>query len=195
MIDKSATQSWPWHVTVPVAEIPPGGLHREIEAGETERQAIAALAGLRELPRLSASFDLHQTSDDQVVVTGQVRATVGQTCVVTLEPLVNELDEPVDVTFAPDTGQAPLQDSSDGEGDEDELAVEDPPELIVNGTIDLGALATEFLVLGLDPYPRKAGAVFEPVLAPTDPEDHPFAALAKLKGPDSPSNPKKSKDK
>ena len=99
------------------------------------------------------------------------------------------------MTFAPDTGQAPLQDSSDGEGDEDELAVEDPPELIVNGTIDLGALATEFLVLGLDPYPRKAGAVFEPVLAPTDPEDHPFAALAKLKSPDSPPKPKKSKDK
>lgn len=195
MIGKTATQSWPWHVTVLVAEIPPNGLHREIEASEAERQAIAALAGLRELPRLRASFDLRHTSGDQVIVTGQVRGTVGQTCVVTLEPLLNEIDEPVDVTFAPDTGQASLPGSSDDEGDEDELAVEDPPELIVNGTIDLGALAAEFLVLGLDPYPRKAGVVFEPVLAPTDPEDHPFAALAKLKSPDSPSKPKKSKDK
>lgn len=195
MIGKTAIQSWPWHVTVLVAEIPPNGLHREIEASEAERQAIAALAGLRELPRLSASFDLHHTSGDQVIVTGQVRGTVGQTCVVTLEPLLNEIDEPVDVTFAPDTGQMSLQDASDDEADEEELAVEDPPEPIVNGTIDLGALATEFLVLGLDPYPRKAGAVFEPVLAPADPEDHPFAALAKLKSPDSPSKPKKSKDK
>ena len=40
---------------------------------------------------------------------------------------------------------------------------EDPPEPIVNGAIDLGALAAEFLMLGLDPYPRKPGAVFEPV--------------------------------
>jgi uncharacterized metal-binding protein YceD (DUF177 family) len=195
VIDKSTTQSWPWHVRVPVAEIPPSGLHREIEASETERQAIAALAGLRELPRLSASFDLHHTSGDQVIVTGYVRGTVGQTCVVTLEPLVNEIDEPVDVTFAPDTGQAAFSDASDDEGDEDELVEEDPPELIVNGMIDLGALATEFLVLGLDPYPRKPGAVFEAVLTPADPEDHPFAALAKLKSPDSPPKPKKSKDK
>ena len=27
-------------------------------------------------------------------------------------------------------------------------------------SIDLGALATEFLMLGIDPYPRKAGAEF-----------------------------------
>ncbi len=62
---------------------------------------------------------------------------------------------------------------------------EDPPEPIVNGAIDLGALAVEFLMLGLDPYPRKPGAVFEPVIAPVDPADHPFAALGALKNPDS----------
>jgi len=192
--EKTATKSWPWHVVVPVAEIPPSGLHREIEAGEAERQAIAALAGLRELPRLSASFDLYPTSGDQVIVTGQVLGTVGQTCVVTLEPLLNEVDEPVDVTFASDTGEAPVL-PQDGEEDEDAVAEDDPPEPIVNGAIDLGTLATEFLMLGLDPYPRKAGAVFEPVVTPADPEDHPFAALAKLKAPDSASKPKKSNDK
>lgn len=58
------------------------------------------------------------------------------------------------------------------------------PEPLLGGVVDLGALATEFLILGLDPYPRKSGAVFE---APPDrkPEDSPFAALAKLtKGQD-----------
>ena len=46
--------------------------------------------------------------------------------------------------------------------------------------IDLGAVATEFLILGIDPYPRKPGAVFE---APAAGEGggHPFAALAALK--------------
>ena len=38
-----------------------------------------------------------------------------------------------------------------------------------------------FLILGIDPYPRKAGAVFEPVNAPPAPEDHPFAGLSALK--------------
>ena len=34
------------------------------------------------------------------------------------------------------------------------------PDEIMDGQIDLGALAAEFLVLGLDPYPRKPGADF-----------------------------------
>ena len=53
------------------------------------------------------------------------------------------------------------------------------PEPLIGGVVDLGALATEFLLLGLDPYPRKPGAVFEP---PRDlkPDAGPFAALAKL---------------
>lgn len=188
MIDKTL----PWRVAVTVAEIPESGLHREIAAGEAERQAIAKLAGLRALTRLSGSFDLHPSSGGQVIVTGRVQATVEQTCVVTLEPLLNELDEAVDVTFVPDTGEAL---ASSHRGNDEEMAEEDPPEPIVNGEIDLGALATEFLALGLDPYPRKQGAVFEAVVTPADPADHPFAALASLQTPDSAPKPKKSKDK
>ncbi|MGZ3360151.1 MAG: YceD family protein, partial [Xanthobacteraceae bacterium] len=61
-----------------------------------------------------------------------------------------------------------------------EVPLEDAPEPLVGGMIDLGAIATEFLILGLDPYPRKPDAVFE---APPggDEAAHPFAALAELK--------------
>jgi hypothetical protein len=45
--------------------------------------------------------------------------------------------------------------------------------------IDLGALATEFLILGIDPYPRKPGTVFEPPWEGGD-VGHPFAGLAAL---------------
>ena len=51
--------------------------------------------------------------------------------------------------------------------------------------IDLGALATEFLLIGIDPYPRKPDATFQ---APEVEDDstRPFAALAALKkGPDA----------
>ena len=75
-----------------------------------------------------------------------------------------------------------------GESKEDETEPRDvkwnDPEPLIGGVVDLGALAIEFLILGLDPYPRKPGAVFEP---PQDhkPEAGPFAALAKLaKGQD-----------
>ena len=53
-------------------------------------------------------------------------------------------------------------------------------EPLIGGSIDLGALATEFLILGLDPYPRKPGATFQPP-ADAKPEESPFAALAALK--------------
>ena len=49
-----------------------------------------------------------------------------------------------------------------------------------DGAVDLGAVATEFLLLGIDPYPRKPGAVFERPAAGR-PGGHPFAALAALK--------------
>jgi hypothetical protein len=50
-------------------------------------------------------------------------------------------------------------------------------------------------MLALDPYPRKEGVVFEPVIAPVDPADHPFAALKALKDPDSQPKPAKSGSK
>jgi Large ribosomal RNA subunit accumulation protein YceD len=188
VIDKTS----PWHATVAVADVPEEGLHRELEASEAEREAIARLAGLRELPRLGASFDLVNAGGGNIRVTGRVQASAGQTCVVTLEPLTNELDEEVDVVFSSET--APPA-AAKAEDDDDDGMAEDPPEPIVNGTIDLGVLATEFLMLGLDPYPRKAGAVFEPVIAAVDPADHPFAALGALKNTDSAAKPGKSGSK
>jgi hypothetical protein len=53
------------------------------------------------------------------------------------------------------------------------------PEPLVGGVVDLGALATEFLILGINPYPRKPEAVFEaPRQAKGD--QGPFAALERL---------------
>jgi hypothetical protein len=66
-------------------------------------------------------------------------------------------------------------------GGEVEVPVEDAPEPLVGGQIDLGAIATEFLILAIDPYPRKPDAVFQPPPGGDD-SAHPFAALAALKG-------------
>ena len=57
---------------------------------------------------------------------------------------------------------------------------DEPPEPLQDGVVDLGAVATEFLLLGIDPYPRKPDAVFDAPPA-GDPADKPFAALAALK--------------
>ncbi|MGE0565151.1 MAG: DUF177 domain-containing protein [Pseudolabrys sp.] len=148
-----------------VDDIPEAGSHADLEADETVRSAIATAAGLRSLPSLTASFDVAQRARG-VVVTGHVDATVGQTCVVTLEPVENRVRETVDLTFSVPSDPA--------------FAGDDPPEPLIDGTIDLGAIAVEFLMLGLDPYPRKKDVEFVNPAA-VEAGTSPFSALESLK--------------
>jgi hypothetical protein len=170
----------PWSVPVLVAQLSDTGLHREIEADRAIRDAMADVAGLREVLSASASFDLTPKNGGRVHVAGHVRARVGQTCVVSLDPIENDIDEAIDLIFAPPEQIPELSDLVD-EAAESDVEIPDPPEPIVNGVIDLGRLATDALFLAIDPYPRKPGAVFEPLVEAADPEDHPFAALKALR--------------
>lgn len=167
----------PWSVPVTLDQIPESGLHRAIEAPEAARAAIAALADLRALPELAAAFDIEKRGSE-VHVTGRVRARVGQTCGVSLEPMETEIDEPVDVTFALPPAGAVIAEA--GEAEPRRKAADDAPEPLTGNSIDLGAIAAEFLVLAIDPYPRKEGAEFAPP-AIEEIGNKPFAALAALK--------------
>jgi uncharacterized metal-binding protein YceD (DUF177 family) len=183
----------PWRAFVPVVQIPERGLHREIEADQAIRAAIAEATGLRELAFARATFDLTPRSGGRVHVGGRVQARVGQTCVVTLEPLENDIDEEVDLIFAP-SEQIPEMAIPADEDDNVPSEIAEAPEPIENGMIDLGRLATDMLYLAIDPYPRAPGAVFEPQVTVADPDDHPFAALKALqaKTPKRPGKPKRT---
>lgn len=180
----------PWRVPVTVAQIPETGLHRDIEAEPAIRGALAGVAGLREILSTTASFDLTPKTGGRVHVGGHVRARIGQTCVVTLDPIENDIDEEIDLVFAPPEQIPQLADLVDEAAESDE-EIPDPPEPIVNGIIDIGRLATDALLLSIDPYPRKPGAVFEPPIIVDDPEDHPFAALKALQLQAKSPTPKK----
>lgn len=173
----------PWRSPVIVAQIPDTGLHRKLEASAAERQAMAELAGVREVLSAQADLDVVPKSGGRIQVTGLVRARIGQICVVTLDPIENEIEEDVDLIFAPEAEVRKMADLiEEGQDDEAPPEVIDPPEAIVNGIIDLGRIATDALFLAIDPYPRKEGVVFEAEVAALDPEDHPFAALKALQG-------------
>jgi cytochrome b pre-mRNA-processing protein 3 len=165
----------PWHIPLAVEEIAETGQHFDLVADASVRAAVAQVAGLRDLPRFQASFDVSRQGSGGLHVVGSVSATVGQTCVVTLEPLANEVEETIDLVFEPPRG---VEQSAETEVQHQSVKW-DEPEPLVGGVVDLGVLATEFLILGLDPYPRKPGAVFEP---PRDAkrEEGPFAALGRL---------------
>lgn len=168
----------PWRSPVTVAQIPERGLHRELDADEAQRRAIAEVGSLREVISAHASFDVTPKSGGRYHVAGHVRARVGQTCVVTLDPIESDIDEPIDLMFAPAEQIPALSDLVDDAAADDDI---DPPEPIEGGVIDLGRLAVDALFLGIDPYPRKPDAVFDHKTTAPDPKDHPFAALKALK--------------
>lgn len=194
MTDPSNASSNPWSLTVQVAQIPEAGLHQDITANAEQRAAIAALGGLRSVASATASFDVVPIMNSRVKVTGRIRATVGQTCVVTLDPIDSEIDEAIDLVFAP---PSQIPEMADLVVDDLPPGVEppDPPEPIERGMIDLGRVATDALFLALDPYPRKPEVVFDPPVEPDDPDEHPFAALKALKTPTPPAKPKPRRDR
>lgn len=173
-----------WHVPIKLENVPETGRHVEMAADAPTREAIAAFADVNSVPALRASFDVTRHGKDGLRVSGEVRATVGQTCIVTLEPMETEIVEAVDVIYEPPASDAASIRAASANPGATAAPVfadeEDPPEPLVGGIADLGALATEFLLLGIDPYPRKPDATFEQPSANTG-ELGPFAALARLK--------------
>jgi uncharacterized metal-binding protein YceD (DUF177 family) len=169
----------PWSAPVRRDDVPESGLHIDLTADDATRAAIAALAGVPAISRLAASLDIARQGKG-LRVDGEVTAAVEQTCVVTLEPMTSEIREPIDVVFMPPSGAAPAHNTQDETEEAIDLAAVDEPEPLIGGVADLGAAATEFLLLAIDPYPRKPDAVFD------SPDQgaagaHPFAALAALK--------------
>lgn len=146
---------------------------------------IAKALGLASLESLEARYELSRNGE-RVKLEGEIAAELHQTCIVTLDSFPVSLKVPVRLDFAPEAevlAAAEREQSRDEHGEIDlEILLNeaDPPEPIVDGVIDLGAVTVEFLSLSLDPYPRKPGASFDPDLAGAK-EESPFAVLAKLK--------------
>jgi len=174
-----APSSVPFARPLPVTDVPPRGLEIDIEASPAEREALAADLGILGVEALRAHFTVTHWRRNGLRVEGRVEGRAVQACVVTLDPVEEAIDEPVEVSFLP---------AEAIEHTPEELVIDpdapDEPDPIENGRIDLGALAAEHFALGLDPYPRKPGVAYTPEENETA-EDTPFAALARLtKGPE-----------
>ncbi|MEM7546904.1 MAG: DUF177 domain-containing protein [Pseudomonadota bacterium] len=153
------------------------------EPNEAKRAAIAADLGISSVDHLIIEAKISAAGRDNWRLDGTVNAKISQPCVVTLEPVEQLVEEPFSRIFEPRTAEPGTQ---RGEIDVD-LDSDDPPEPLGRG-IDIAAVALEHLALGIDPYPRASGVVFETVSA-TPPgssplpatAEKPFAALERLK--------------
>lgn len=168
---------------VPVGNVSRQGKTVRLEATETERAAIAAECGLPELSHLEAEFTVSKGAGRLLAVQGRVSATVTQSCGVTLKPVEEEVEAEVVLTYTLDPEAMMAEVEVHPEDD-------DPPEPVIDGQIDFGALALEHFALNLNPYPRAPGVAFESSAWQDDPDgDHknekknPFAILESIKAP------------
>lgn len=151
-----------------VETVPDTGLDIEVRASDTDCFTLAESCGLAAVHEFEAAFHVRKRSRSGYNVTGHLHACVTQICVVSLEPFETLVDAEIDVDFA-----EPGSPAAEAHG------AEDPPDPIIDGKIDIGALAAEFLILNLDVYPRKPGAAFNAADVCREPKDEnsPFAVL------------------
>jgi len=164
----------------------PAGAALEIAASESERQALVKRFGLLGLPAFSARVTIDRRVGGQVVVEGRLRGKIVQACILTLEPVTQDLDETFRLVFA--EGIADEKDPESGEALVSAQA--DAPEPLSGNMLDVGEIVAEQLSLASDPYPRRPGVKLEDVLpkprqidrpARGEPRRHPFAGLAALR--------------
>ncbi len=172
------TEDRPFSRLARVDALPREGQTVTIEATSAERQALASFFELPAIAALTATLRLEPWGHGGARVSGAIHGALTQVCVVSLEPFPATIDEAVDVRFAPRAAA----DSKPMAKEMFSLDDEDEPDPIVEGKIDLGAVAAEFFALGLDPYPRRPGATFEQS-ARSEPAHSAFSALAKRAKP------------
>jgi uncharacterized metal-binding protein YceD (DUF177 family) len=162
-----------------------GGLALEIAPSDSERQALAKRFGFLDLPAFSARVTVDRQLGEQIVVEGRLRGRIVQACVLSLDPVVQELDDGFRLLFSPSHSEEHDPDS----GEALISAQPDAPEPLAGPILDVGEIVAEQLSLAADPYPRRPGVKLEdvmpklrgPVRSARDQRRHPFAGLAALR--------------
>jgi hypothetical protein len=159
--------------------IPAAGRELRITPGPGERAALAARLGIDSVDALEVDL-CGVTFRGGIRVRGRLTARVTQTSVVSLAPVGQSIDAPIDRVFLPG-GEKPFAGPAGAEVFVD-LEGDDIPDHFEGNEADLTELIVETLALGLDPYPRAEGENLDDLgLKPDVIEDHPFAALKALK--------------
>ena len=164
-----------------VETVPDTGLNITLCANEAECAALADAYGLVAVQTFEADFHVRKHGPESYEVSGVLHAFVTQTCGVSLEPFETLVSAPVEVNFTSSRQLlgGPASRKMTAAGAANFAGPQDPPDPIIDGRIDLGALAAEFLALNLDLYPRKPGVTFADMYVGGEASgtDSPFAGL------------------
>jgi uncharacterized metal-binding protein YceD (DUF177 family) len=173
-----------FHLMVNVRTLPKKGQMVLHTANPEECTRIAKQFELESVESFKGECLLTPWKRDGVKLSGMVKAKFTQPCSITMEPIEVALEEEVDIIFVPDGSKL----SRPRTNDEGEIIFDpsgdDLPETFVGDSIDVASVWLEFMALGIDPFARKEGAVFQAQEIENADElaaDSPFAALSSLK--------------
>ncbi len=179
------TKHPPLSRTIDLAAIPAAGTTRQVAASDAERDALAKALGILGVESVDAELAIEPWRTEGIAVTGCLRARVVQSCVVSLVPVEQMIDEPIDSRFVPEGSKLAVTIDARNHSTVVEPSDEDAPEVFAGHSIDLGVLVTEHLALAIDPYPRAPGAELPAEFREKEPDadsaGSPFAVLEKLK--------------
>lgn len=191
---------------IDITSLPLTGRSYTITASAEERARVAARLDLQAVNVLTAVLNIAPSGKGMIKVAGEVKADVVQTCVVSLTPVPAQVKDTISAGFITEEkaaadklkkerAKAKARATKKATEEEEEVISaqgDDPPDVALEGRIDLGEVAVVHLALALDPYPRAPGAAFDAQawgLQEENPEKpanvSAFAALAKLKKPGS----------
>lgn len=177
----------PFSYPVKVGHVSANPIKVHLSADENERKALAEAWDVLDVGSLEAEADVMRWKRDGVRIKGTARAHLTQACVVTLEPVEADIEEPFEALFLPEGSRLARMET--GESGEVVIDAEGPdmPETFTGDTIDVGAAVAEFVALAIEPYPRKEGVEFLPHIEDDENGEKggsPFAVLEKWRRKD-----------
>lgn len=174
---------------VNVTRMPSKGLNIKLEPDDGVCAELATQCDVLSISEFSAQLNVKSWHKDGVRVSGQLNATLTQSCIITLEPVPAQIDAQIDAVFVPSTSKLAKPKIN---AETRELIVEaegdDVPELFELPNLDVGAVAAEFFALELNPYPKSPNAdeiaaalAEQDEKTKSDAAENPFAALTKIR--------------
>ena len=150
----------------------------KIKANDKECAALAKRFELRKLSDFEATIKVRRVAGGMVRLEGKISAEVVQTCVVSLQDVHAHVTGTFDTYLTEEQQDLP---------EDVDIFLDDPEsaaEMIIGGNIDLGEVASQYLSLNLDPYPRAPGVSLAAQLAAVGAGGgaNPFAVLKGLEG-------------
>lgn len=169
------TDLFDWRI--PLRDIGDNGLTGSHSATMAECQELARVTDIVSCDRLVVDYKIQPLRSGIYRLTGLLKADIVQRCVVTLEPLPEQIDE------ALNTELRPADMLPEGEQDVEEMSILETPDFapIEDDVIDLGLIVLEHFSTSINPYPRAPGAELDSKTASAGAAGNPFSVLEKLK--------------